>query len=145
MPDPPKHKTWGTTDHNVPPDKTLSPELIDLIYGPHDITTTHEWILQNLPNHSVLEMGEGRLLLGIFINAIACLKRGQYIEEAWDWIMNEEADGLHSFNSICYYLKWDPGYIRQLTIESFGKEKPPIIHTTRVYSKTRLSYRAKRG
>ena len=143
-PRPEKDHPWGSAGHNVPPDTTLSPELIDLIYGPHDITTTHEWIYQNLPHHSVIEMGEGRLMVGIFINAITCLKRDQHAAEAWNWIMDREADGFHSFNSVCWYLKWDPDYIRQLTVKSFGDKNPPIRHTNRVYSKMGPSYIAKR-
>jgi len=146
MPNPTQTKehSWGSAGHNVPPDKALSPELVDLIYGPHDITTTYEWTQHNLPDHSVLELGEGRLLLGIFINAIACLKRNQYAEEAWDWIMDKEADGFHSFNSVCHYLKWDPGWIRKLTIESFSIKKPHIVQTPRVHPYRNTSYIAKR-
>jgi len=142
---PTKDHPWGTVGHNVPPDNTLSPELVDLIYGPYDITTTYDWILQNLPNHSVLEMGEGRLMVGIFINAIASLKRDKDNEEAWAWILDREADGFHSFNSICRYLHWEPDYIRRLTVESFTDKKPPIVHTTRAYSKLGPSYIAKRS
>jgi len=144
-PRPEKDHPWGSAGHNVPPDNTLSPELVDLIYGPHDITTTHEWMLQNLPDHSVLEMGEGRLMLGIFINAIACLKRGKYVDEAWDWILDREADGFHSFNSICHYLKWDPGWIRRLTVESFTDHKPKTMQGHRVQSTQNASYIAKRS
>jgi len=134
----------GSTGQYVPPDNALSPTLIDLVYGPKDITTTYEWMYQNLPNHSVLGMGEGRLMVGIFINAIASLKCGKWAAEAWNWIMDNQADGLHSFNSVCRYLKWDPDYIRKLTVESFKEKAPPITHTTRVYSKLKPSYIAKR-
>jgi len=129
-----KH-SWGSSGHNIPPDNTLSPELIDLIYAPKDITTDQEWMLQNAPHFSVLEMGEGRLMLGIFINAIACLKTEKYVAEVWNWIMDYEANGLHSFNSVCWHLKWDPGYIRKLTVESFGDKKPKVIPVNRVYYK----------
>ena len=143
-PTPTKDHPWGTAGHNVPPDNTLSPALIDLIYGPHDITTTYEWIYQNLPNHSILELGEGRLILGIFINAIACLKRGQYVEETWAWIMDKEADGFHSFNSICWYLKWHPDWIRKLTVERFSNQTLHPRQTYRAAYTKNTSYVAKR-
>jgi len=130
--------------HNLPPDNILSPELIEIIYGPHDITTAYDWMLQNMPNHSALEWGEGRLMIAIFINAIACLKHDKWAQEAWDWIMNDKDDGFHSFNSVCYYLKWDPEWIRKLTLESFGKHPPPTIHINRVQDKRKSSYIAKR-
>jgi len=135
---------WGTVGHSVPPDNILSPELVDLIYGPHDITTTHEWMLQNLPNHSILEMGEGRLIMGIFISAINCLKRGQYIEETWNWIMDPESNGLHSFSSVCLYLKWNPNWIRKLIVESFSENKPKTRQMHRVQYTQNASYIAKR-
>jgi len=130
-PMPTKDHPWGTVGHNVPPDNTLSPELVEIIYGPHDITTTYEWILQNLPNHSVLELGEGRLMLGIFINAMTCLKTKKYANETWRWILDHEADGLYSFNSICYHLNWDPSWMRQGIIKLL--ETAPSDHTKTGY------------
>ena len=145
MPGPKKEHPWGPAGYNLPPDKILSPELIEIIYSPHDITTTYDWILQNMPSHSILELGEGRLILGIFINAIASLKRDHSAKETWEWIMDLEADGFYSFNSVCWYLKWDPTWIRQLTIKAFGKQKPPTIHINRVQNKRASHYEAKRN
>jgi len=130
---PPKDHPWGPAGSNLPPNNSLSPVLEDLIYAPHDNTTTHDWIRQNIPNNSALEYGEGRLMLAIFINAIAILKRDNKDPEIWAWIMDKEADGLHSFNSVCGHLKWDPEWIRKLIIEDFPKQKPRRIYANKVF------------
>jgi len=137
-----RHKNL-TTGHSLPSDSSLTPGLIDLIYGPDDVTILREWAMQNLPHHSVLQMGEGRLMVGIFINAIACLKNDKRTEETWSWILDKEAEGLHSFNTICYYLQWDPEYLRRLTIESFSTEKPSTVHTNQMYTQSCRNHRAK--
>ena len=105
---PGKDHPWGTTGHSVPPENIQSPELVDLIYGPHDITTTYDWILENMPTHSVLQMGEGRLMMGVLLGAVNDLGKEEAKEEAWKWIMETQSNGLYSFETICFHMNWNP-------------------------------------
>jgi hypothetical protein len=65
---------------------------------------------------------EKRLMLGVLEDAVACFQkyvgardgRGKAMfREAEEWIIEENSDGLFSFENICDVLGFNPEYVRQ--------------------------------
>ena len=65
---------------------------------------------------------ERKLMLAVLEDAIACFQKYVFarqgkgkilFQDAEDWIMDENADGLFSFAHVCETLGFDPAYLRQ--------------------------------
>jgi len=65
---------------------------------------------------------EKKLMLAVLEDAVACFQKyvsarhgkGKVLfEDAEDWIMDENADGVFSFAHVCETLGFDPTYLRQ--------------------------------
>ncbi len=65
---------------------------------------------------------EKRLMLAVLEDAVLCFqdnvlaqsgKRKKLFEEAEEWILEEDDDGVFSFENICEVLGLDPRYVRQ--------------------------------
>lgn len=75
---------------------------------------------ENLRRNALLQP-EKRLMLSVLEDAINCFqdnaaarngKRKRLFEEAEDWILQEDADWLFSYESICEHLRISPTYLR---------------------------------
>lgn len=65
---------------------------------------------------------EKKLMLAVLEDAIACFQKYVFarhgkgkvlFQDAEDWIMDENADGVFSFAHVCETLGFDPTYLRQ--------------------------------
>ena len=96
---------------------------------------------------------EKKLLMAVLEDAIACFQKYLFarhgkgkalFQDAEDWIMEENADGLFSFAHVCESLGFDPGYLRQGLLR-WKEQRAALQGPAKVYRLAPRRRRSRRG
>lgn len=108
-------------------------------------TVAADQYFENFRRKSHLEP-EKRLMLAVLEDAVQCFqdnvsaqsgKRKRLFEEAEEWILEEGADWLFSFENICEVLELNPQYVRQGLLR--WKERKLTHHPRQAWEKRAMA------